>query len=240
MVKRSSRSAFMPSAHVFPGGRVDPEDASVPVLGGEQDRHRMGETFGAPAAAYQVAAVRETYEEAGILLAQGAPDDAVRHALQRRETSFGEAAERLGWRVQADNLVYWSWWITPEAEPRRYDTRFFVAAVDRSVSARHDDYETVDSAWWTIGEVLQRFDRGEIILAPPTWRTLWEMQGQGDVRGVLDLGRRRRVVPIMPRGLQLDDGFAVLLPGDPGFPSEHPVDGPTRITLRQGRWFVHR
>ncbi|MCP4806511.1 MAG: NUDIX domain-containing protein [Proteobacteria bacterium] len=238
MVQRSKKSGFMPDAHVFPGGRVDLEDSDVVVRGGEEDRVRMG--LGAAGAAYQVAAVRECYEEAGVLLARGEPDDAARTALQDRKRTFGDVAEELGWEVDASDLVYWSWWITPKPEPKRYDTRFFVARVGRDVAASHDRYETVDSAWWTVAGVLERFDRGEVLLAPPTFRTLWEMRDHTDVESILAAGRGRVTPPIEPRA-RIDDGVVtVLLPGDPEHPSDEGLDGPTRHTLSQGRWFVHR
>lgn len=237
LVQRSAGSGFMPLAHVFPGGRVDPDDALVPVEGGEQDRDRLNSE---DATAYVIAAVRETYEEAGVLLARGEGDEATRLALQQRELTFLTAAERHGWVVEGDALVYWSWWITPEVEPKRYDTRFFVAHVDREVCASHDDYETVDSAWWPVCDTLEAFDRGELVFAPPTWRTLWELQGFETVVQVLEAGRRRRPVPIMPRGKIVDGSIVVLLPGDEEFPSDQPVEGPTRHVLAQGRWLVHR
>lgn len=209
LVKRSSRSAFMPSAHVFPGGRVDPEDAEVQVEGGERDRVRMGETFGAPAHAYQVAAVRETLEEAQL-------------------------------QLRVADLVYFAWWITPRGEPRRYDTRFFLAGVEGGDHAIHDDFEVVDSAWDAPSGWLEAFDQGRVVLAPPTWRTLWELAGFQTVSQALEHARELHVVPIEPRGRKTDDGFVVLLPGDPEYPSERPVQGPTRHELRAGRWFIHR
>lgn len=237
LVQRSAKSGFMPLAHVFPGGRVDPADADVAVVGGEGDRARMGTEA---ATAYVVAAVRETYEESGVLLATGQPHGPTREALQKREVGFGTAAEQNGWVVDGSALVYWSWWITPEVEPRRYDTRFFLAQVDRDVSARHDDYETIDSAWWRVRDTLDAFDRGELIFAPPTWRTLWELQPYDTVAQAMAAGRLRQPIPIMPRGKLVDGCITVLLPGDPEFPAEQGVEGPTRHTLAEGRWFVHR
>lgn len=240
LVKRSSRSPFMPSAHVFPGGRVDAKDGDCPVRGGEVDRGRMGETFGAPALAYQVAAVRETYEECGVLLAEGDGDPALRIQLQHGETHFAAAAAQADWVVDAERLRYFAWWITPEGEPRRYDTRFFLAHVLGGEEAGHDDYETVDSGWDTPGQWLARFDAGEVVLAPPTWRSLFELSEFETAEQAIAALSERPVVPIEPRSVSTDDGFSVLLPGDPDYPSEHPVQGPTRHTLRKGRWFIHR
>jgi 8-oxo-dGTP pyrophosphatase MutT (NUDIX family) len=237
MVQRSSKSGFMPLAHVFPGGRVDPEDRDVPVVGGGLDRARIGLP---EAAAYQVAAVRECYEEAGVLLAEGRPDDQARKDLQDRRRTFGQVSSSLGWRVLADELVYWSWWITPEAEPRRYDTRFFIARVPAHTEATHDDFETIDSRWWRLDEVMDGFQQGELVLSPPTFRTLWELQGETSVEAILEAGRTRPTPPIMPRARFDGAGVTVFLPGDPELPAEQGVDGPTRMSLSEGRWFVHR
>ena len=240
LVKRSARSPFMPSAFVFPGGRVDVADGSCPVKGGELDRQRMGETFGAPPLAYQVAAVRETYEECGVLLAEGTEQDLLRTQLQGGEISFAAAALQAGWVVDAGRLTYFAWWITPEGESRRYDTRFFVAWVGDGNKAGHDDYETVDSGWDTAQGWLERFDAGQVILAPPTWRSLFELSAFGSAAQAISAFSAKRVVPIEPRSVQGQDAFTVLLPGDVDYPSETPVQGPTRHTLRAGRWFIHR
>jgi 8-oxo-dGTP pyrophosphatase MutT (NUDIX family) len=200
----------------------------------------MGDTFGAPPLAYQVAAVRETYEECGVLLAEGAGRDPLRTQLQGGEINFAAAALQAGWVVDAERLTYFAWWITPEGEPRRYDTRFFAAWVLEGDEAGHDDFETVDSGWETPQVWLQRFDAGEVILAPPTWRSLFELSAFETAQGAMTAFSEKTVVPIEPRSVQAEDGFTVLLPGDVDYPSDTPVQGPTRHTLRAGRWFIHR
>ncbi len=230
MVKRSSKTRFMPHAHVFPGGRVDAGDALVPMLGGEKDRERMNVS---DAAAYQAAAIRETYEEAGILLAEGEGSESARAALQEHRESLADVAERMGWTLKADRLVYWSWWLTPEVEPRRYDTRFFIAAVGSDTVGEHDNTETVDSAWWCPLDALKRFEEGEILLAPPTARTLQELVDHGTTEEALAAGRLRRTPQIEPRLHMGEDGvLVVVLPGDPEFPAAVSVEGPTRMHLR--------
>ena len=232
LIKRSGASPFMPHAHVFPGGRVDLEDAVAPVVGGDAERDRMGLE---DALAYQVAAVRETFEETGILLADGEPDSVARGRLQRREASWREVAGERGWVLRADTLVYWAHWVTPEAEPRRYDTRFFVAGVPADTVGRHDDYETVDSDWFSPADALEAAMRSEIFLAPPTWRTLEELAKVQDVASALAAGRRRRIFPVEPR-IGTDGGrLAILLPGDPENPG--PTCAPyTRMVWRDGYW----
>jgi 8-oxo-dGTP pyrophosphatase MutT (NUDIX family) len=230
MVKRSSKTRFMPHAHVFPGGRVDPEDSEVSMLGGDQDRERMSIV---DAAAYQAAAIRETYEESGILLADGQRDDDARAALHEHRESLAQVAERMGWTLWADRLVYWSWWLTPESEPRRYDTRFFIAVVDPDTMGAHDNTETVQSGWWTPADALACFEQGDILLAPPTARTLQELVPYTTTAEAMVAGRTRRTPQIEPRLHMGQDGvLEVVLPGDPEFPAPISVEGPTRMHLR--------
>lgn len=238
MVKRSSRSAFMPSAHVFPGGRVEDEDAALPVVGGEADAARLDLP---DARAWQAAAIRETFEEAGFLLGQGEVRPEDRAAVQSGARPFHALQRERGWVLDASGLLAWAWWITPELEPRRFDTRFFVARAPSDQEGRHDERETVGSAWWTVPDTLAYFDTGEIQLAPPTYVTLAELAAFPTVDAVLGAARQRVLAPIQPRGLLHRDGsLSILMPGDELFPSARPVQGPTRVTLRGGRWLVHR
>jgi 8-oxo-dGTP pyrophosphatase MutT (NUDIX family) len=229
LVKRNAKTVFFPHAHVFPGGRVDEEDAEVNVVGGAVDRERMGCEN---AVAYQAAAIRETYEEAGILLAEGEGTDALRHALHERKEGLGEMASRLGWVLNAENLVYWSWWVTPDVESRRYSARFFVAGIRDGQNAKHDAIETVDSEWITPRDALKKFERGEIFLAPPTHFTLVELQGYSTVKAVLEAGRVRATPAIMPLLRPQENGsLEVLLPGHPDHPSADSVEGVNRFFM---------
>jgi 8-oxo-dGTP pyrophosphatase MutT (NUDIX family) len=239
MVKRSARMAFMPDAHVFPGGRVDESDSVLPLFGGASDRSRIG---GDGAGALQAAAIRETFEEAGVLLARGgAPSVEDRQALLRGALGFEALVARRGLHLDADAIRLWSWWITPQIESRRYSTRFFVAKAPDAAEASHDDGETVQSAWWTPAEALAKFEAGQVQLAPPTFVTLRELLPYEQAADVLAAAAGRRVVPIEPTGAVHEDGsVTIYLPGDPLHPSQDRVDGPTRVTLRQGRWLVHR
>lgn len=238
LVQRSSSSVFMPSVHVFPGGRVDPEDDVLPLVGGEGDRARIAHER---AAAYQAAALRETFEESGVFLGEGEVDPQDRAAVQAGTLGFAALVARSGLRPDAERLRYWAWWITPEPEPRRFDTRFFVAAVEGGDEASHDQRETVASRWWSVREALLAFERGELVLAPPTWCVLMELAGYGTVDEVMAAAPHRRPPPLQPRGF-LDDegGIVVVLPGDPEHPSSWTPPGPTRLRLSEGRWQVLR
>ena len=234
LVKRNAKTVFFPHAHVFPGGRVDAEDADVVIEGGDRDRERMA----CPnAAAYQAAAIRETYEEAGILLAEGEGDPETRERLHQRKETLLEAAERLGWVLNAEHLVYWSWWVTPEVEPRRYTARFFVAGITGGDTAAHDKVETVDSEWLTPAAALQSFREGALFLAPPTYRTLVELSEFASVSEVLQAARDRATPEIMPLLEPQENGnLRVMLPGHPQHPSEDSVEGETEFLMDYSRF----
>ncbi len=233
LLKRSGKSPFLPTAYVFPGGRVDPGDVDAPVVG-DPDWERMGT---ADAISYLAAAVRECFEESGILLTTGTSEPTDRAALQRRDRTFAELARERGWVIEADALVYWAWWITPEREPRRYDTRFFIARVGADAVGTHDEYETVASEWIAPADAVERAEAGEMFLAPPTLCTLMELAEFSTVDAILAAGRLRTVPAILPRlAVEPDGCIAVVMPGDPEHPSAERVDGPTRMVLRDGRW----
>lgn len=236
MVRRNRRVGFLPDAWVFPGGRVDGADHldGHPALrGGEASLALLGlpRAQGLP---LLVAGVRETFEEAGIWLGDGRLPDGARGPLARGETRLAELLDAYGATVDLDRLRPWSWWITPEAEPRRYDTRFFVARADGEVG-RHDDGETVESGWFDPREVLRDATIDRFPLAPPTWWTLRELAGCATVAHAL--AQRDRPCPPIQPVLRFDEhGPELLLPGHPEHP--HPaVEGlATRLTFEERRW----
>jgi 8-oxo-dGTP pyrophosphatase MutT (NUDIX family) len=177
MLRRNLRSVFAAGAYVFPGGAVDPDDRDDPVAAG-------GETGSAETgipARFRVAAIRESFEEAGVLLARdattGTPVDvgaltAARQALHRGERSFTEIVNDLG--VVPDTAALWpiGRFITPVGAPRRFDTWFFVAPAPDGHAYRHDDGETVASLWIRPDDALERSRHGEFELIEPTRCTL--------------------------------------------------------------------
>lgn len=185
-VKRNAGARFMGGAFVFPGGRLDPGDALGDVPGdldADVCAARLGESDPARARGLHVAALRECLEESGILLATEAVDDdtrrALREALQPRQAPpIGALLHQHGVALRLSALVPIARWVTPRAETRRFDARFFVALAPEGGHdhARHDGSETVDSAWLSADEAIARALRGEIVLAPPTWRTLAELR----------------------------------------------------------------
>lgn len=224
MVQRNRRSGFLPNAWVFPGGRVEATDALYghPGVRGRLSVPGMAE---AEAAAVGVAAVRETLEEAGIWLGAGQVSD--------RERPVPDLLAQ-GAAVELDRLRAWSWWVTPAAEPKRFDTRFLVA-LSPTGTARHDDREVVDSRWISPRAVIERGDQDAFPLAPPTWWTLRELAAFSDAGSAFAARRQagRVIQPIMEFG---DEGLVLLLPGHPAHP-EPALDGlPDRITAEDGQW----
>jgi 8-oxo-dGTP pyrophosphatase MutT (NUDIX family) len=232
LVRRNRRVGFMPSAWVFPGGRVDEADhvASHPRIVG-------GDGLSAEDRAYRVAAVRETLEESGLWLGPGAAPPAARKTLNAGEGRLVDILEPHDLQADLDRLRAWSWWITPVAERRRYDTRFFVAVVgDDDAPARHDEGETVDSAWLDIDRAVSGAEAGELPMAPPTWWTLRELEACGDLDAVR--ASRRPHAPICPI-LELEAGSVrLVLPGHPEHPDPAIPGLPAELGFTQGRWWA--
>ena len=225
MLRRKRTMAFAPGAYVFPGGSVDPRDADEQVAWAGPDADEWGRVFDAPpslAMALVCAAVRETFEESGVLLAGESADSVVtdttsdeweadRQALLDRSVSLAELLARRGLVLRADLLRPWSRWITPVIEPRRFDTRFFAAALPAGQRTRDVGGEAAEVAWLPPGDALAAGKRGEIRLFPPTAVTLSELADCGDLDTVLT--GPRLVAPIIP-AVQLREGAVWLtVPG---------------------------
>ena len=231
MLRRKASMAFAPGAFVFPGGSVDARDADEQVAWAGPDAAEWGWIFDAPPAqarALVCAAVRETFEESGVLLAGESRESVVadttsdafeadRHALLDRSVSLAELLGQRGLVLRADLLRPWSRWITPVVEPRRFDTRFFAAALPAGQRTRDVGGEASEVAWVTPAKALQDWERGEIRLFPPTAVTLTELAACGDVETALT--GPRAVAPIIPE-IQLRQGAVWLtVPGLSEFPA---------------------
>ncbi len=159
-----------------------------------------------------------------------------------------EAAEEAGITVESGALVQFAHWITPSAEPKRFDARFFIAAFAGGQTARHDAVETVDALWATPRELIARYERGELKLPPPTLRNLEDLAPHATVDDALAWARARPIVPILPKLVPLGQTLAIVLPWDAEYASlpgegapivaSHPVARPpSRFVLEQGRWW---
>lgn len=247
LVRRTADARFMGGAYVFPGGRVDPGDADPAVpcdLTPEEAAARLGEDDPARARALYVAAIRECVEEAGILLATGNVTDPVIDALRaalsvRGAPPIASLLAPYALRLDARALVPFARWVTPRAETKRFDARFFlVRAPADTRAARHDGSETVDSAWMTPRAAIERALRDEIVLAPPTWRTLAELTPARSVDEAMALAPAA-ITPREP-AVALDDGVIhVVFHDDPDHPDFEDIARPhvpVRFRYLEGAW----
>jgi 8-oxo-dGTP pyrophosphatase MutT (NUDIX family) len=220
MIVRHHKSDVHAGALVFPGGRVDPEDYDLAV-----DAAVFPTQAGVDAAmaALRVAAVRETFEECGVLLARARGEDALvgaarlrdieaahRSAMTRGERTFGAilAAEDLVLAPEA--MVYFANWITPERSTKRFDTHFFLAAAPSDQVALHDGYEAVDSVWMAPATALERARAGIYQLRFPTQMNLQKLGRHRSSAPALDAARASRVVTVMTKQERIGDGLRVL------------------------------
>lgn len=226
LLRRVLSMKFAPGAYVFPGGAVDPRDGDHAVGWSGPSPAEWGRAFGAPetlARELVCAAVRETYEESGVLLAgpaEGAivPDtsaddwEADRQALLDRSQSLAELLTRRGLVLRGDLLRPWAHWITPEIEERRYDTRFFVAALPAGQRTRDVSTESDRVTWLRPGDAAKAAERGDMPMLPPTWVTLTELAEFDSVAGVL--AARRDIRPRLPEARVIDGDAFLVLPED--------------------------
>jgi 8-oxo-dGTP pyrophosphatase MutT (NUDIX family) len=244
-VRRNLRSDFVGGAYVFPGGAVDLLDggAEAEALCAGRSHAEANALLGVESGglAYWVAVVRETFEEAGLLLARredgprllaGDPDEEARFVAARAEVNDGTLRfldlcrdERL--RLGVGDVHYFAHWITPRGAPRRYDTRFFVAAAPPGQIAAHSAGETIAEVWITPQDALARHRAGEIEIIFPTIRCL---QAIGRFASSVELlqaaERASSAVPtIEPRVVPDGNGMRIVLPGDPGY-EKAPVPDP--------------
>ena len=210
MLRRNSRSAFMPDVFVFPGGRVETGDGSA------EARRRLIGGAAAPNAvdaAYVYAAARETFEECGLLFA-AAPVDARELAAARARLcggsqTFIDVLDQLRVRIDAGALRYFSRWITPAGEARRFDTRFFVARAPRAQVALADASETHDGVWIAPRDALARSAAGTFALILPTIKHLERVSAFDSVDALLTYAASKPIHTVMP---DLDAAHAFRIP----------------------------
>jgi 8-oxo-dGTP pyrophosphatase MutT (NUDIX family) len=229
-VKRRAEVRFMGGAYVFPGGKLDAADADPQLpcdLDAETAAARLGESDGVRARGLHVAAARECLEEAGVLFAreQVAPSTvaAMRRACDQDKRPLGEVLRAHGVTLAASALVPLARWITPRAETRRFDARFFMAAAPTGAEATHDTGETVASEWLAPREALARAHRQEIVLVPPTYCTVQMLAQQRDVASALAMAPEA-IPTLEPEVLPGEHGeMLIVLPGDPAHSAPCPV-----------------
>lgn len=238
LTRRSGRSAFAPDAFVFPGGTIEDQDASEAVqartLGLDPERVRgefratIPDDLGSDeppvelhtARALMVAALRELFEEAGVLLARTAAGDPVaagppecngleedRTAMRAGSLTFAQFLARRNWYADARALALFSHWITPRSEPRRYNTHFFFAQAPSDQAALADAFETHDGIWIAPAQALERYRAGSMHLVYPTIKHLARLSRFDSTESALGFARNKPVLTIVPR--DGDDDFQI-------------------------------
>ncbi|WP_338418202.1 NUDIX hydrolase [Nocardioides houyundeii] len=226
LLRRQTSMAFAGGMCVFPGGGVDPRDDDPAVAWAGPSPTEWAERLGTDedkARALVCAAVRETFEESGVLLAgpsastvvedtSGDDWEADRVALESRELHFSDFLVRRGLVLRTDLLGAWSGWLTPIFEPRRYRTWFFVAAMPQGQVTRHVGTEASSVRWVPAAEAVRRVEAQEIGMLPPTWLTCLEISGFEHPDSVLAAAADRRVEMFMPEVVEDADGHLLSTP----------------------------
>jgi 8-oxo-dGTP pyrophosphatase MutT (NUDIX family) len=230
MMVRHYEIDFNSGALVFPGGSVDNSDQAII---GRPELCAGGEGLDAATLSFRIAAIRETFEESGILLARphGSKslidakrateiEAAHRVALCEGKTTFSEVISGNGLALALDELVPYAHWITPEGMPKRFDTWFFLAAAPPEQAGAHDGRESTDSIWLSPREALAGGESGRFKLPFPTTRNLIRLGKQGGVQAALDDARGKEVVTVMPVMTRLNGGRQLRIPLEAGYDGE--------------------
>ncbi len=239
MLRRRASMAVAGGAYAYPGGGVDPRDDDHLVRWAGPTRAWWADRLGvddAVAQAIVCAAVRETYEEAGVLLAGPTPDSVVgdttapeweadRAALVARELSFAEFLDRRGLTLRSDLLGAWARWITPEFESRRYDTWFFVAALPEGQRTRNASTEADRTVWIRPADAAASYDRGELLMMPPTIATLRGLAAYDSAADALTGAHERDLTPVLARARLVDGEVVLSWPGHDEFTKHIPAGG---------------
>ncbi len=224
MVVRHHQIDFASGALVFPGGKVDPQDDDAAL-----SAHCDGASDVAATRAIQIAAIREAYEECGVLLARPVGDEKLvagtrlaklepfRDRIHSGEIRFLTFLEEQDLRLACDLLVPFAHWITPEMMPKRFDTHFFVAEAPSDQVALHDGHESVDSVWISPSAALTGAASGRYTVIFPTLRQIEKLGHATSPTDAIELARRGPVVTVTPWTEQRDDGAYLCIPAEAGY-----------------------
>jgi 8-oxo-dGTP pyrophosphatase MutT (NUDIX family) len=275
LLRRHEKSSFMAGNFVYPGGRVDRDDGSLEICSlcrgitfDDAQKILRGTISPEDSFAHWIAGIRELFEEAGVLLAYDQKGNlfqirnqdeqgkilSYRELLQKGGMTICQVAQKENLLLALDHLHYYAHWITPEARPERFDTRFFIARYPKGQEASHDQKETTAGAWITPQEALKENLIGEVILSPPTLKTLEDLSRFRSIDEIVNSLGKNDSWPILPILAKILDETFILFPWDPeyeifqrgevpkrqdhGRPSQ-PEDNSTRVVLKEGRWLPY-
>lgn len=221
LMRRRRSMSFAAGMYVFPGGGVDPRDSDPGLAWAGPVPEAWAQRFGCStelARALVCAAVRETYEEAGVLLAgpdadtvvddtSGADWQADREALESHSVAFSEFLRRRGLALRTDLLAAWTHWITPDFEPKRFDTRFFVALMPEGQRVGTLTGEADHASWMPLSVALSSVEAGDMAMLPPTVVTCRELAALSSAGEALEAASQRRIVPVEPRLVEVDGAY---------------------------------
>lgn len=267
LMRRHRDQNFMGGAFVFPGGRLDEADCDLDLVphtrgftGAEAKRRLQAPDLPEEKAlGLFFAALRETFEESGVLLAYDATGQIIdlaegetagrfagyRLQIHDHRLSLRELAQQERLTFAPDLLTPYSHWITPEIESKRFTTRFFLARQPPEQIPFHDTVEMTKSQWLTPSTAIKQQREGQILLMPPTLKTLEELNEFDSLDDLFQAARSREIRTILPEAFMTDDGFGVRLPHDPEYKIEAYKQPPrpeetSRIVMRGDRWRTER
>jgi 8-oxo-dGTP pyrophosphatase MutT (NUDIX family) len=230
MMVRHYQIDFNSGALVFPGGSVDKDDHEIIA---NPSLYSGGDGLDAAELSFRIAAIRETFEESGILLARSKGSHSLVDARRAREieaasrvalceskTTFAKILTDNAIVLALDELVPYAHWITPEGMPKRFDTWFFLAAAPPEQVGAHDGKESTDSIWISPREALQGGESGRFKLPFPTTRNLIKLGKQSSVAAALDDSRGRKIVTVMPIMTKTESGRQLRIPLEAGYDGE--------------------
>jgi 8-oxo-dGTP pyrophosphatase MutT (NUDIX family) len=216
VLEKAAGEHFAGGALVFPGGKVETEDESYDGALGEP-RHSLS--------TLKIAAVREMFEECGIMLARHPGAERLMDAAEVAQclaadpkAKFLDLAKAIPFDLAADQMARFAHWITPPSRSTRFDTHFFVAAApEGQMTARVDGHEIIDANWRRPAEILEDAAAGSVKLVLPTMMNLDKLSKRGSVAEALALARTDKVVCVMPRRVDTPDGPQVYIPAEAGY-----------------------
>jgi 8-oxo-dGTP pyrophosphatase MutT (NUDIX family) len=275
LLKRHEKSSFMGGNYVYPGGKVDRDDGSIEICSfckgmtfNETQKILGGKISPEESLSHWVAGIRELFEEAGILFAydqngnlfqiknmdEGMELSNYRSLIQKGKMTICQIAKGKNLLFALDQLYYYAHWITPEARPERFDTRFFLARYPSGQEASYDNMETTAEIWITPRKALEENLKGKVILSPPTLKTLEDLARFEAIDDIFKSLIKTEIQPILPILTKISDESFILFPWDPeyevfqrgeapnqidhGRPS-YPEDNTTRVVFKDGRWLPY-